>query len=636
MLKPFIEKNVPVGFLASVLLALHLSVIISSVSSAQTRNWVSSVSGDYSDPARWSSNQVPDSTSEIAEFDVFGIYTVNFPQTVGSSIDQLKITRGDIRFFSSTFGDETLTANNGIEITNAELDLDRKTSFGNVNLASNGVLTMSEAAQLRVLQQSSIDVAGIDIEAGSNSQTTEILLSNNQTSHFGDVIIANRGSGSFEGAINLFNSTSATVGNIDIATTGIDGRRGFLQLSFGATITQSTGITNVGANSSFGEASLFISGSTFSGDEVNVSSNGRINLVSGHIDVATSLTVDGGLYEETDSTTRSLGTNATVLLSNNALATFTNEDLVLDSSQTFSIQDSTVNGDVTFDVISGNVDFSGTSLVELPVQIEATGSLIANANSTSTFTSSFVQEGMLEVSSGANFIFQEDFQANTILGTGTSTFEDTVLVGDISSPLSIAGDAEFESTSELEIRIGGTSPTLHDQLMVGNSLTQGGTLRVSLVDLGSGLFAPSIGDEFELLSATTILEDFGEVQLPLITSTQQWQLVQSTTEVILRLVDRGDYNGNGIIDAADYTVWRDSLGTSGHHLPADGNGDGTITVDDYNLWANAFDFPVSSIQNAHKEATSVPEPASLIFLITATCLLGSSYEYRLKKIRLLS
>ena len=25
----------------------------------------------------------------------------------------------------------------------------------------------------------------------------------------------------------------------------------------------------------------------------------------------------------------------------------------------------------------------------------------------------------------------------------------------------------------------------------------------------------------------------------------------------------GDYNGNGVVDAADYTVWRDSLGQTG-------------------------------------------------------------------------
>jgi CSLREA domain-containing protein len=48
----------------------------------------------------------------------------------------------------------------------------------------------------------------------------------------------------------------------------------------------------------------------------------------------------------------------------------------------------------------------------------------------------------------------------------------------------------------------------------------------------------------------------------------------------------GDYNGNGTVDAADYTVWQDHLnqsvtsGTSG-----DGNDNGTVEQADYDLWA---------------------------------------------------
>ena len=38
----------------------------------------------------------------------------------------------------------------------------------------------------------------------------------------------------------------------------------------------------------------------------------------------------------------------------------------------------------------------------------------------------------------------------------------------------------------------------------------------------------------------------------------------------------GDYNHNGIVDAADYTVWRDSFGQSGSNLAADGDHDGVV------------------------------------------------------------
>ncbi len=43
-----------------------------------------------------------------------------------------------------------------------------------------------------------------------------------------------------------------------------------------------------------------------------------------------------------------------------------------------------------------------------------------------------------------------------------------------------------------------------------------------------------------------------------------------------------DYNGNGTVDAADYTVWRDAFGTSDSQ--ADGDGNGTVDEADFDLW----------------------------------------------------
>ena len=47
----------------------------------------------------------------------------------------------------------------------------------------------------------------------------------------------------------------------------------------------------------------------------------------------------------------------------------------------------------------------------------------------------------------------------------------------------------------------------------------------------------------------------------------------------------GDYNDDGTVDAADYPVWRDSLGQAvGPGSSADGDRDGTITMADYEVW----------------------------------------------------
>jgi len=77
----------------------------------------------------------------------------------------------------------------------------------------------------------------------------------------------------------------------------------------------------------------------------------------------------------------------------------------------------------------------------------------------------------------------------------------------------------------------------------------------------------------------------------------------------------GDYNGDLIVDAADYTVWRDTLGTAvAAGSGADGNGDGTINNGDYDFWKMRFGDVIPAGSAGSTAAVLVPEPtfASLI------------------------
>jgi hypothetical protein len=75
----------------------------------------------------------------------------------------------------------------------------------------------------------------------------------------------------------------------------------------------------------------------------------------------------------------------------------------------------------------------------------------------------------------------------------------------------------------------------------------------------------------------------------------------------------GDYNGNGTVDAADYVVWRNTLGQTGNGLPADGDGSETIDAGDYEVWKARFGQTAAISVSA---AGGVPEPAtSLIAMI---------------------
>lgn len=79
----------------------------------------------------------------------------------------------------------------------------------------------------------------------------------------------------------------------------------------------------------------------------------------------------------------------------------------------------------------------------------------------------------------------------------------------------------------------------------------------------------------------------------------------------------GDYNGDGLVDAADYTVWRDTFGqsvTPGEG--ADGNGDGLINTADYNEWVSNY----GDSSTSPAAATAAPEPTALGLL---ACVLAA-------------
>jgi hypothetical protein len=82
----------------------------------------------------------------------------------------------------------------------------------------------------------------------------------------------------------------------------------------------------------------------------------------------------------------------------------------------------------------------------------------------------------------------------------------------------------------------------------------------------------------------------------------------------------GDYNHDGIVNAADYTVWRDSLG-SATNLAADGNENGVIDAGDYDAWVAHFGGTLGG--SGAVESGSVPEPATaMLILLGGVMMLG--------------
>jgi hypothetical protein len=89
----------------------------------------------------------------------------------------------------------------------------------------------------------------------------------------------------------------------------------------------------------------------------------------------------------------------------------------------------------------------------------------------------------------------------------------------------------------------------------------------------------------------------------------------------------GDYNLNGTVDAADYVIWRDTLGSpvtpsSG----ADGDGDGMIGSGDYDVWRAHFGATAGSGAAAvisSLSGNSVPEPAAWLLCCFAAAAIAA-------------
>ncbi|QDT68115.1 hypothetical protein MalM25_10280 [Planctomycetes bacterium MalM25] len=75
-----------------------------------------------------------------------------------------------------------------------------------------------------------------------------------------------------------------------------------------------------------------------------------------------------------------------------------------------------------------------------------------------------------------------------------------------------------------------------------------------------------------------------------------------------------DYNGDGLVDAADYTVWRDNWLSFG--APGDGDGDGFVGNTDYGVWTGQYG------AGQAPESSAIPEPA-------AACLVALLLSVRL-------
>jgi hypothetical protein len=181
--------------------------------------------------------------------------------------------------------------------------------------------------------------------------------------------------------------------------------------------------------------------------------------------------------------------------------------------------------------------------------------------------------------------------------------------------LGFGADYTQAASGTLEIEIGGT--TLgddYDSLTIAGSADLDGLLSVSLDD-----FMPALGQDFTVLSASSITDNGLLLGGPAASS---FQLIVDPTSVRLLAISglAGDYNNDGTVNAADYTVWRDHLGQSITLTNEDpSTTPGQVTIEDYAFWKANFGETTGSGSAATDSAVvGVAEPASLLLAICIT------------------
>lgn len=84
----------------------------------------------------------------------------------------------------------------------------------------------------------------------------------------------------------------------------------------------------------------------------------------------------------------------------------------------------------------------------------------------------------------------------------------------------------------------------------------------------------------------------------------------------------GDFNADGLVDTADYVIWRRTLGTN--NVWTDANGNGTVGLEDLAIWRAHYG--ANTAQGAGANLAQVPEPSSICLLFLTLTLVHASRQ----------
>lgn len=431
-------------------------------------------------------------------------------------------------------------------------------------LADNGTLTVSGA----INQVGTIGTADDDgvlsvLNAWSTNVATRVIL-NGGSLQGGTITVANGlGLEGFGLVTSRVVNNTRLLANVPAST---------LVFQTAGNDNDWDGISNTKLLSATNGATLELrDNATFGfGGEVQVASNSRVfsNGFGLDFNPGSTLILSGGTYASTSSTdlggtvTVSGGANSTIQVQNNFFLTFE-----AGSNTMLNANLHLVNNNIN---IEAGATFGGAGALVIPDGSHLVADNLANI--------------------GTLLDMQGTFRPGNFDGIGRVNLF----------------DYQQFSTGELYVELTGTSLNAFDRLVLSGDAVVDGYLNIDI----DGGFVPSLGQTFNIITANTVTGQFDTVDMSGVPAGLTFAVSYLGNAVQLEVVNKpsfaADFDDDGDVDLTDYAIWK---GAFNLNQLGDANGDNLSNLADYTIWRDTLGSkPI--VGPSALQASTVPEPAA--------------------------